>query len=669
MEKEQWKNIEEEVNIAEKAKRKSSGASRTLKKETGFTKKERAGLKKEELTEISEFPEITEIALDREVVFDKEAKETLEDGKILKDALISLRFKNLYAALRKNRNFEKEIENINQKKIKIEERIEKRTQESLKKRGEKYEMSGEEREAILRLNQKFERFKKEKENLYLESPEAYYGLHLKELLGYRAARLKKSPIIETPSRKIIEEEIIEAIKIKKYPFLHGHMGSGKTEHAKLIAKNISGKEPLVFSGSKETTKSELTGHLGLHKGEMPPIEQILEMVDKEIKNFDAKNTEITKEEREIKHQIIKDYFLEREKRGMETSFDFGYVYKAMKEGVPLIIDELNMIPHSVLGRLNELLKKAPGDIVEVQEDGVEPFKVAEGFFFMFTGNLDQGTEQYIERMEFDPALLRRVHPIKYDYLPQYTEKKADDSISLEDNAGKENEQFHLMLATVMDSHGNIEVPKNTVKKLWRLAMSARVSQDLFAGRAVFDKYYPKAGADRFPEYRLQKINLDQGRIDAIFNAWNLNREKGLDFYVWRYGIGEAINELDKAVLFQMFKINFGFFNGWESNEEEVLLDPSKELVVKPKEEQIYETEFFGPREVVDFAFGAPLERAMWPEVSDADADKDKPLLSEGALEFNDYKEKLINTLWPQFTSVIKEYWEEECIIEEEPQWQ
>src|SRR3989344_2246386 len=612
---EQWKTIEEKVDKAEKIKIKSRATKINTEEVVGVKgeKKLQDLLNRKRLKALG-IPEfditIVDSALEQEKnVLESEADQLLGIEGSPERALISLRWENLVHALRDNRAIEIERSRMIDRENELLSRID---------QSERFGKPTRADAIILdKVRDHINDLDNERDTLLESNPEAYFGLHLKMMKECKYD-LQQGNFIETSSIKAIEEEVIEAIRIGKYPFLHGHMGSGKTEFAKFISKKLTGKSALVFSASKETSKAELIGHLALCKGEMPSVAKLIEIIDLEIKNFDEKNPDLSSEEREKKHKVISLYVVEREKTGTETVFDFGYVYKAMRDGIPLIIDEYNMIPHSIWGRMNELLKKREGDIIAVQEDGVEPFPVKKGFFFIFTGNLNQGMEQYIERADLDPAGLRRIHPIKYDYLSQYYERGANDSISLEENAGQKNELFQLILSKVMDTHGNIELPKGSMTKLWRLAMGARVSQDLFAGRFPIKKFYPKIGGTTMNQpYFLKKINIDLGRIDKILEAFSKRQDRDLDFYLWRYGISEAVDEQDKAVLFQLFKLNFNFFENWESNEDDVLSGKARELVVQPieKKDEKVEKVFLGPREIIEFAFGKGPQRTKYPKIN------------------------------------------------------
>ena len=160
------------------------------------------------------------------------------------------------------------------------------------------ELTGSELGALAGIRRDLAEISAEREKLLESSPEAYFGLHLRELKHYKED-LAKGRIVETPYVKEQAEDIVAHLKANKPVLIYGHLGSGKTELAMHIARKYIGKDALVVSGSKYTSLAELYGH------------QIL-----------------TVDERT--GSTITDYFL-------------GPVYRAMEEGRPVIIDEVNAI--------------------------------------------------------------------------------------------------------------------------------------------------------------------------------------------------------------------------------------------------------------------------------------------------------------------------------------
>lgn len=282
----------------------------------------------------------------------------------------------------------------------------------------------------------------------------------------------------------------------------------------------------------------------------------------------------------------------------------------MEEGRPIIIDEVNAIPHEVLISLNHILTRRVGDKINIQQDTGRTVEVKKGFCILMTGNLNQGQERYIYRQDMDPAFLERFYKIEYDYLPQKTEG------SLEDEAGAENEQFHLLLVKIMDQNGNIEAPEDSIKKLWNLAKAARVTQDVFAGKEISDAYYFQEAGRRPIYYLLKKSVLSIRALDNILTQWQKDGyRQELDYYIWKEFISQSTIASDKAYLYQLLKDRFNFFqsDGWKQNPNYGRGGVVDVFDIKPPKNPSAPRKFFGPRDVVEFAFGKAPARTIWPE--------------------------------------------------------
>jgi hypothetical protein len=310
------------------------------------------------------------------------------------------------------------------------------------------------------------------------------------------------------------------------------------------------------------------------------------------------------------HSTILQTYLTQLKSGTISDYFLGPIYRAMEEGRPIIIDEVNAIPHEILISLNHILTRRPGDVVSVQQDSGRQVAVKNGFGVLMTGNLNQGQERYVGRQEMDPAFLSRLYKVDYDYPPQKIEG------SLEDEAGPENQLFHLLLAKVMDTNGNIEVPEGSIPKLWNLAKAARASQDIFSGRDLGNSYYFRQAGGMPTPYYLKESVLSLRSLNSIVSQWQKDGYRyELDHYVWEEFINQSTSQEDRAFLYQMFKDRFGFFSSqdkWPTPNYGQAGMVRSFSVDSPKNKTEAQ-EFFGPRETVEFAFGknAP-EREEWP---------------------------------------------------------
>lgn len=601
---EQWQKIEEKTDVAEKAERKLISAEVELYEETGLTKAEREKLGKEKLLEQDDIAEIVnELESEKEVLV-QEMEELLGAEESPERALVTLRKENLLKTLRENRKIELEREQLLQKESELLRSISESQDRGNPARGKL---------AILqKTRDRLDSLKIERENLLESSPEAYFSLHLKELKKYKED-LRKGRIVETPYVKKQAEDITTHLRAGRPVMLYGHLGSGKTELAMHVAREYMGKEALVISGSKHTSLAELYGHqvLSVDKINKAELDGLAKEVEKKFEEWVKENPEAKEEEKNRSHDRILQTYITQFKGGTISDFFMGPVYRAMAEGRPVIIDEVNAIPHEVLISLNHILTRKIGDKINIQQNTGTQVEVQEGFCIMMTGNLNQGQEKYIERQDMDPAFLSRLYKLEYDYLPQ----KIDGE--LENEAGKENELFSLLLSEVMDKNGQFEIPEDSVKKLWNLAKAARVTQDVFAGKEIQKAYYFREAGGRAAKYFLKESVMSIRAIKNILEQWKKEGyAKELDYYVWQEFVSQSTVASDKAYLHQILKDQFNFFQseGWEQNPDYGSAGVVNVFDIKTPVNPSQEKRFFGPRETVEFAFGKAPERARWPEI-------------------------------------------------------
>ncbi|MDR1272404.1 MAG: AAA family ATPase [Clostridiales Family XIII bacterium] len=147
--------------------------------------------------------------------------------------------------------------------------------------------------------------------------------------------------------------------------LVGDKGIAKTQVAK-FASSLSGYEPLILSGHGDMMDDELIG----------------------------KKDQDRDDPRKL-------YFHE------------GKLIQAMRQGRPIIFDEINYVDPQVLARLQDILLLRPGQTIIVQEDGEGPLSVSPGFVVFATAN--EASERYRSRFTLDVALRDRFSIIRRDY--------------------------------------------------------------------------------------------------------------------------------------------------------------------------------------------------------------------------------------------------------------
>lgn len=633
---EQWEKIEEKTREAGKLERKQHAVEVELYEETELTKTEREKLSQEELWGKEGAAEIVKYLESEKEVLAQEAEELLGSGDSPERALVALQKENLWKALRENRKIELEKEQL----LKKESELLRSISESQEKGKPTHGKSAILERTRARLNE----LEKERNKLLASSPEAYFGLHLKELKAYKK-QLEEGRIVETPYVKKQAEDIVAHLRAGKPVMLYGHLGSGKTELAMHIAQKYMGKEALVISGSKHTSLAELYGHqiLSIDKINKEELDGFIKEIEQKFEEWVKNNPEATEEEKKRSHDRILQTYLTQFKGGTISDFFMGPIYRAAAEGRPVIIDEVNAIPYEVLISLNHILTRKVGDKINVQQNTGTQVEVKEGFGIIMTGNLNQRQEKYIDRSDMDPAFLSRLYKLEYDYLPQKTEG------NLEDEAGKENELFHLLLAKVMDKNGNIEAPKDSIKKLWNLAKAARITQDVFAGKEISRAYYFQEAGNRAAKYLLKESVMSIRAIENILEQWKKDEyEKELDYYVWKEFVSPSTIASDKAYLYQLLKDRFNFFQseGWEQNPNYGSGGMVNIFDIKVPENSSAKKQFFGPRESVEFAFGKAPERTKWPEVKGKTEEETEKNLEElrALQEFRSYFERDLEDL-------------------------
>jgi MoxR-like ATPase len=533
----------------------------------------------------------------------------LEEGKMTPamEALIALRRKNLRTAIEKATAIDAEGEKLREQEKEIILGIE-------------GQPSSAEITALRRVRGYIEGNRERREELYDSSPEAFYGLHLQELRAYKK-KAETRRIIETPYVRRQAEDIATHLQADRPVLIYGHLGTGKSELALHVASEyiLKDREPaqgaLVISGSKNMALAELYGHqmLSVDSVAGDDLDMFTKEVEEKFEEWKAGHGSASEGEKDRAHDRILQAYLTKYKGGTISKFFLGPIYRAMREGRPIIIDEVNAIPHEILISLNHILTRRVGDVMEVQQDSGEMVEIKPGFGVIMTANLNQGQARYVDRQELDPAFLSRLYKIEHDYLPQVAEG------SLIDEAGPENELFQVLLARVMDDRGGVELPAGELDKLWKLAQVARVFQDNFAGRTTGNTHFFKQGVAPAVPYTLQESVLSMRALDNIVTQWQAEGyQYELDYYVWKEFGSQSTNPTDRAFIYQQCKDGPGFFSttGWEPAPNYGTGGKVTSFDVPLPKNRSAEAIYTGQRQVVQCAFGdkEPL-RTVWPSVS------------------------------------------------------
>ena len=202
---------------------------------------------------------------------------------------------------------------------------------------------------------------------------------------------------ETETRTELIREVLPDLLQGAPVLFQGETGSGKTQLAKYLSQKYLDKEPAVISVSEQIKESQILGTRGLEAG--------------------------------------------------ETIFKYSEFVKAQKEGRPVILDEVNLMPHEFAGILHDFLQKRVGDVWTHPVTGEQITITAP---IMATANLK--SERYKQRYELDVATLRRfiggAGAREIHYLDINKKDKGGGYIA--------PETLKILGSVLANRHGNIE---------------------------------------------------------------------------------------------------------------------------------------------------------------------------------------------------------------------
>ncbi|HEU5114173.1 MAG TPA: hypothetical protein VFT82_00225, partial [Candidatus Paceibacterota bacterium] len=175
----------------------------------------------------------------------------------------------------------------------------------------------------------------------------------------------------------------------------------------------------------------------------------------------------------------------------------------------------------------------------------------------------------------------------------------------------------LIVARVMDKHGDIEMPEGSMQKLWNLARAARATQENFSGLDMGEAgKFAQGGVTRAFQYRLKEGVLSIRALDRIIRAWQADGYKNeLDFYVFKEFVNQPTKLSDKAYLYQQFKDQYALFQGegWNKNPDFGTQGNVTKFDVRAPEIRAGKLEFIDARKTVDTVFSAGPAREDWPD--------------------------------------------------------
>ncbi len=374
----------------------------------------------------------------------------------------------------------------------------------------------------------------DKINALMSHDETYYEVKRRNLLEYRK-QLLRDGFVETESVRKAMIAVVGHLQIGMPVLLRGHLGVGKTEIALHASRKYFGCEPEFISGSEEATKYDMYGktQIGI-RSEEDKMREFRNRMNEYIrmnKNLDGKTLKA----------VEKEYYRTIVVQGVTSSFfQYGPLVRALQQGKPLLIDEMDGIPHSIIIRLNHVLTRRPGDIIRIEENGGDEITVQKGFCVLATGNIKSAR---YKREELDAAFLSRWWSLDVQYIPQ-------------------NETYEILVASLLDRRGNLQVKRlSDLDDLKRLTEAASEIQQIFTGERLD---YLGEGADvaRHMPASLKKSVLSLRHLWNIVRPWKArNFDRPLEYYVLNEFIRPSVAE-DQLYLIQLL-CRYRFFKKWK----------------------------------------------------------------------------------------------------------
>ncbi|MDD6240377.1 MAG: AAA family ATPase [Eubacteriales bacterium] len=477
-----------------------------------------------------------------------------------------------------------------------------------------------------------------------------------DIYNERHHRLVEVPYVEE-AKKEIEFSLENAIPV----FLVGHLGSGKTELAKeaasdfLFKRNLNqalanemeswykknpkaDKEkcfshffrvyssiydkvsqmdtrPYFIAGSRNLTAEDMFSEKTLKltravdgKDELEELNALIERYTKWLKDNKERLEKLPQDE---KIDLMTATWKTFSSLAISSSSAFGTtvekidkeVLKAMKEGRPVIIDELNTIAMSNLIALNDVLQQKPGTTAYVT--GVGPVTIQPGFALIGTGNLSTGSVSYEGTNTLNPAFKSRFTTIVYDYAPQSI------TGSLKEQSHPENnELFRLLIDHLLDEEGNLTLPggSKTVNRIFALAELGKASENLFEGKA---EHTPDGDVPTLNESVLSIRNLFH-----VLDRYNHGEEEDLSMALWK-GFLSSVTDADDRNLLLSLALRYGFFpkeEGWsvEARAKGEGIQDYEDIRKVPYGYPFEKAETLSKEEVIYLLFGEGPKRTSLP---------------------------------------------------------
>lgn len=378
--------------------------------------------------------------------------------------------------------------------------------------------------------------------------------------------------------------------------------------------------PYFISGSYNLTYEDMFVEKTLSLEKTSSDETNLELIDEVVDQYFAwlkthknqlENIEPEKQEI-IKSKVwnsISEIFIARNSiYGTVVKKIEREILLAVRNGRPVIIDELNTIAMQNLIGLNDILQSKFGSKAYVT--GIGPVEIKKGFGLIGTGNLSTDQVSYEGTNELNPAFKSRFLTIEYNYVNQNTVGSLKNQTNVE-----KNELFRIMLVRLADNNGNLHLPTPTrsLEEIFRLAQLSKISQEVFMGRWISNG--KESSTEDVPELKESVLSLRN--ILRILDNWNLGEEKDLTLALWDGFISSITNPKDQAYILSQ-AVRFGFFKeseGWSINSKNLgkVVIEYDQIRTRPYQYIRGEIETLSYLDLIKIIFGPAPERKELPD--------------------------------------------------------
>jgi len=285
-----------------------------------------------------------------------------------------------------------------------------------------------------------------------------------ELIGYKENLAQDGHICITPSVEKDLEAIGDRMLTGKPMFLHGPTGTGKTSLARFSATHFTGKNPEIVFCNPQTKESNVWDKTGI--------------------------------------KPTKD-------GAIETVEIYGPLAKAMVEGKTVIFDEFTALPKEQMVFIKGVFNAKVGDRINIVGNGV--VEIAPGFQMIFTANLK--SEKNPERQDLPPEIAREFEQnnLEVRYTPP-------------------DEAYDIMLARLLNRDGTLDMSfydlNTTLPNLCKVMAEIQESYTKETDIKVAERVDSVNRTNGKVLHSLEKFVMTQGSVEAILQAWLVERQTG-----------------------------------------------------------------------------------------------------------------------------------------------